>query len=307
MCVQGWAGAAAIYTPEQINGWKEVTERVHGAGGVIFCQFWHMGRTAGSIFHGLQPIGPSAIAATGQVTDYDLSKHAYETPHVLTVEEIGGVVNEFRIAARNAKQAGFDGIELHGANGYLIDTFLQSCSNTRTDEYGGSVENRFRILGEIIEACKESFPSNRIGVRLSPNGLFGSMGSADNFDSFTAYLQKLDKMDLAYAHVLDGLGFGFHQLCAALTLSDARKVYKGFLIGNVGYTKDSAEEAVRSGDADMIAFGRPYIGNPDLPQRFANDWPLVDADYTSYWTYPGFPDGNPNVGYTDFPAYSEQA
>lgn len=297
---------------------------MHAAGGVIFCQLWHMGRTAGRCFHGLQPVAASAIAAEGRVTDYDGNKHAYEVPRALLLDEISAAVNEYRIAARNAKEAGFDGVEIHGANGkgtaywativtayspeiclgYFIDTFLQSSTNHRTDAYGGSVENRFRILAEVIEACKEAYPSTRIGVRLSPNGVFGSMGSGDNYDSYLEILSKLDKLNLAYVHVMDGLGFGFHDKCKALTLSDARSVYKGFIIGNVGYTKETAEEVIQSGDADMIAFGRPYISNPDLPGRFENGYPIAEASHQDYWTNPDSRGGDPRVGYTDFPVYS---
>ena len=301
---QGWAGAAAIYRPEHVEGWKAVTKAVHDADGVIFCQLWHLGRVAHSCFHNLQPIGASAIAAEGRVTDYDGTKHAYEVPRAVELSDIPAILDEYRIASRNAKEAGFDGIELHGANGYFIDTFLQSCSNTRTDQYGGSVENRFRLLSEIIDVCKESFPSQRIGVRLSPNGSFNGMGSDDNFESYMTYLAMLNEKDLAYVHIMDGLGFGFHDKCQQLKLSDARQVYKGFIIGNVGYTRDSAEEVIQAGYADAIAFGRPFIPNPDLPQRFENDWPLAETTHDAYWTYPNFPDGDPSVGYTDYPAYS---
>jgi N-ethylmaleimide reductase len=300
----GWAGAAAIYSPEHVEGWKSVTKAVHDANGAIFCQLWHMGRAASTVFHGLQPLAPSAIAAEGQVTDYDGSKHKYETPRAVELSEIPAILEEYRVASRNAKEAGFDGIEIHGANGYFVDTFLQSSTNTRTDAYGGSFENRFRLLGEIIDVCKENFPSGRIGVRLSPNGAFNSMGSEDNFDAFQAYLSMLNERDLAYVHVIDGLGFGFHNKCKQLKLSDARKVYDGVIIGNCGYTRDTAEGAIGTGAVDMIAFGRPYIANPDLPQRFENNWPLAEGDHTTYWSYPNFPDGDASVGYTDYPVYT---
>lgn len=302
----GWAGAAAIYKPEHVEGWKKVTQAVHEAGSVIFCQLWHMGRTTGSIFHGIQPVGPSAIAAEGRVTDYDGTKHAYEVPRALELDEIPNVIDQYRTAARNAKEGGFDGIELHSANGYLLDEFLQSSSNKRTDAYGGSVDNRYRLLGEVIEACKEIFPSHRIGVRLSPNGMFGSMGSADNFEAFSEILTKLNKLDLAYVHVMDGLGFGYHNLCKQLKLIDVRRVFDGIVIGNCGYTRDKAEGAIGAGAADMIAFGRPYISNPDLPQRFENGWPLTAADPSTFWTYPNFPDGDPSVGYSDYQTYEKK-
>lgn len=304
----GWAGAAAIYAPEHVEGWKKVTASVHAANGAIFCQLWHLGRVTSTVFHGLHPVAPSAIAAHGQVTDYDGSKVPYVVPRALETAEIPTVVEEFRHAAANAKEAGFDGVEIHGANGYLLDEFLQSVSNVRTDQYGGSFENRFRIVAEIIEAIKTVYPSTRIGIRLSPNGAFNSMGSADNVEAYTFYLSELNKYNLAYVHVMDGLGFGFHKLCAPFTLADARKVYSGIIIGNVGYDKDSAEAAISSGNADMIAFGRPYISNPDLVERFANDWPLAaPAGHEAYWWYDNFPDGDASKGYTDFPAYKPSA
>ncbi len=168
----------------------------------------------------------------------------------------------------------------------------------RTDQYGGSVENRYRFLGEILEAVKSVLPSTSIGVRISPNGVYGDMGSTDFREQFSYTVAELDKHNLAYLHVMDGLGFGFHKLGEPFTLADARKLFKGIIIGNVGYTKETAEAAIASGNADMIAFGRPFISNPDLPARFANNWPLnPDA------TYPQWYNGGAD-GYTDFPVYS---
>jgi N-ethylmaleimide reductase len=236
-----------------------------------------------------------------------MSKIPYEVPRALGTEEVAGVVEEFRLAAENAKAAGFDGIEIHGANGYLIDIFLQSSSNTRTDRYGGSVENRFRIVDEILTAVSTVFPSNRIGIRFSPNGAFGSMGAADNFDSFSYYLAQLNRFNLAYVHVVDGLGFGFHNLCKPFKLADARKVYDGCIIGNCGYEKLTAEGAINTGAADLIAFGRPYIANPDLPARYLNNWPLAQSSHEIYWFYPNFPDGDPSFGYSDYPVYVPSA
>lgn len=302
----GWAGAAAIYNSDHVEGWKKVTESVHNAGGVIFCQLWHMGRQAHSVFHGLQPVAPSAIAAEGRVTDYDQSKHLYEVPRALETEEVTLLVQEYRQAAQNAKQAGFDGVEIHGANGYILDSFLQSCSNHRTDKYGGSKENRFQVLREIVEAILEVFDSSQIGVRISPNGVFGSMGSADNFESFTYFISELNKFNLGYLHLMDGLGFGFHNLCKQLKLADARKVFDNAIIGNVGYTKGTAEGAINSGAVDLIAFGRDFISNPDLPARFQHDWPLAPSDYTTYYSYPNFPEGDGSVGYSDYPVYSPE-
>jgi 2,4-dienoyl-CoA reductase-like NADH-dependent reductase (Old Yellow Enzyme family) len=301
----GWAGAPCIYRPQDVEGWRKVTEAVHAKGGVIFAQLWHMGRTASSYFHNLHPIAPSAIAADGQITTYEGTKVAYEVPKEMTLDDIKRTVEEYANAARHAKAAGFDGIEIHGANGYLLDEFLQSVSNHRTDAYGGSFENRFRIVGEVLEAVKAHFPSTRVGIKLGPNGVFGSMGSEDNFEAFTYYLAELNKFDLAYVHLADGLAFGYHGKCPQLTLNEARKHYHGVLIGNCGYTKDTAEAAIQAGDADMIAFGRPYIANPDLAERFAKDVPLAEADYTTYYGFPGFPDGDATVGFTDFKRHDE--
>jgi N-ethylmaleimide reductase len=299
----GWAGAPAMYNSSHVEGWKKVTKAVHDEKGIIFSQLCHMGRSTHSVFHGLRPVAPSAIKAEGQVTGYDNEKYPYEVPRALELSEIKQVLEEYRVAARYAKEAGFDGIELHCANGFLLDNFLQSCSNQRTDHYGGSFENRYRLMKELIHVTKESFPSERIGVRLSPNGSFGSMGSADNFDAFMYYIAELDKENLAYVHVIDGIDASFHEKCTPVTLTDVRKVYKGLVMGNNGYTKESAEEAISSGSADFIAFGKPFIGNPDLPARLQNGWPLVESDFATWWSYPDFPEGDPSVGYTDYPPY----
>jgi N-ethylmaleimide reductase len=181
-----------------------------------------------------------------------------------------------------------------------VDTFLQSSTNTRTDKYGGSFENRARFLLEIIEAIKQDWPSDRIGVRLSPNGGFASMGSVDNFEQFTYTAAQLDKLDLAYVAILDGFGFGYHDKGRLVTAFDIKKVYNGTVIATNSYTRDIAEGAVRSGAADLVGFGRLYITNPDLAERFQNDWPLnPDATYADYWTAEQGAEG-----YTTFPAYA---
>lgn len=298
----GWAGAPGIWNDEQIAGWKDVVAKVHAADGVFFMQIWHMGRVASSCFTGIQPIGPSPQAAEGHAHDYDGTKVPYEVPREIPTEEIPNIVELYRQTAKNAKAAGFDGIEIHNANGYLLDQFFQSCSNQRTDAYGGSPENRFRLSLEILEAVKESFPISRIGMRFSPNGNYNSMGSPDIRESMDYALSKLPT-DMAYVHIIDGLAFGFHEKCPQYTLEDARKVYKGTIIGNCGYTKDTAEAAILSGNADLMSFGRPYMANPDLPQRFANDWPLAEAGMETWWRYPNFPEGDPSVGYSDWPVY----
>ena len=299
----GWAESAGIYTPQMRDGWAKVTESVHRQGGLIFCQLWHTGRASHTSFQvNNQPIvAPSAIAIVGEgVYGQDGKKYPHEVPRALETSEIPGIVQDYKNAARFAKEAGFDGVEVHSANGYLIDQFLQTCSNKRTDQYGGSVENRCRFLGEILAAITEVWPSERVGVRLSPNGAYNGMGSADNTETFTFVLQQLDKLRLSYAHLMDGLGFGYHNLCPPFTLEYARKHFSAPLIGNVGYTKDSAEEAISKGHADLIAFGRPFIGNPDLVERFKNNWPLVEASPATWFTHT-------DEGYSDYPPFDPTA
>merc|ERR1712193_53860 len=203
-----------------------------------------------------------------------------------TIEEIKETVEDFRNAARIAKEAGFDGVELHSANGYLLDQFLQSRTNKRTDEYGGSVENRYRFVDEVVDAVLSVWPSKRVGVRLSPNGVFSDMGSPEFREQFLYTAEQLGKKNIGYLHVMDGLGFGFHKLGEPMTLKEFRAVLPAdvVLVGNVGYTAESAAEVIGSGDADAIAFGRPFIANPDLVERFKHDWPLNPA-FTDYPTY----------------------
>lgn len=221
----------------------------------------------------------------------DYSKVPYETPKAATIDDIHATIEEYRIAAQCAKDAGFDGIEIHAANGYLLDQFLQSKSNQRTDDYGGSAEKRYRMLKEVIEAVSTVFSHDAIGVRLSPNGAFNDMGSADNHETFSYIVKELNKFNLGYLHVIDGLGFGFHGLCKQLTLYDVRKAgYHGVLMGSTGYTKDTANGAIGSGVVDMIAIGRPFMSNPDLIERYLNDWPLADLPAYPHFYSPGAED-----------------
>jgi N-ethylmaleimide reductase len=298
----GWLNAAHIYTPAQVEGWKKVTEKVHAADGIIYLQLWHMGRQSHSSYHATGKImAPSPIAAAGQATTNTGEKVPYEVPVEMTVDEIQSTIQEYVHAAKMAKEAGFDGVELHGANGYLIDEFLQSSTNQRSDAYGGSMENRVRFLEEVLAALIDSgaYPVNRIGVRLSPNGNYGGMGSVDNDVMFPFVAKTLNKYGLAYLHVMDGLGFGFHEKCPAVTMFDMKKQFDSApLICNIGLTKDTAEGMIRSGTADLCCFGRLYISNPDLPERFANDWPVAEpAPYETWWYATGA------KGYTDWPTY----
>lgn len=297
----GWEQNPGCYTEEQAKAWKTVVEAVHQPGTPFFLQLWHCGRASHTDFHpelGL-PVSASAIPISGDEIHTPNGKKPYETPRPLETEEVSQVVEDYRQAAEYAKLAGFDGVEIHGANGYLIDQFLQSKTNHRQDRYGGSLENRFRFLQEIVEAVITVFPANRVAVRLSPNGNFNDMGSPDYRETFTYAAQQLDAYGLAYLHVVDGLEFGFHEIGEPMTLEEFRKVFHRPLMGNCGYTQDTAEAAIRDGQADFIAFGRPYISNPDLVERFAHDWELnPQADMSVWYSFDA-------EGYTDFPTYEE--
>ena len=297
----GWLHTPGIYTTEQTEAWKQVVDAVHAKGTPIFLQLWHTGRASHSSFHendGL-PVAPSAIDLEGEEIHTPNGKQPRQTPRALETEEISQIVEDYRNAAANAKEAGFDGVEIHGANGYLIDEFLQSKTNHRTDKYGGSIENRYRFLKEVVEAVLTVWDTGRVGVRLSPNGNYNDMGSPDFRETFTYVAQQLNQYELGYLHMVDGLAFGFHELGEPMTLAEFRKIYDGTLMGNCGYDRNSAEKAIASGDADLIAFGRSIISNPDLVARFANNWELnPDADISVWYSFDA-------VGYTDFPTYQE--
>ncbi|MEM7682836.1 MAG: alkene reductase [Planctomycetota bacterium] len=296
---KGWLHTATIHTDVHAQAWTQVVEAVHNAGSKMFCQLWHCGRASHSSFRadGSLPVAPSAIANGGEYIHTPNGKQPFEVPRALDAEELPRVVEDFRKAAERAKSAGFDGVEIHGANGYLIDEFLQSKTNHRTDDYGGSIENRYRLLKEIVEAVCTVYAPGRVAVRLSPNGVFNDMGSPDYREQFLYVAEQLNGYGLSYLHVMDGLGFGFHELGEPVTLADIRAVYKHAIVGNCGHDQASAEQAIRSGAATAMAFGRPYITNPDLVERFRNGWPLADMPDPSIWY------SFDAEGYTDFPAY----
>jgi N-ethylmaleimide reductase len=295
----GWLNSPGIYSDQQSHAWQQVVDAVHAKGAPMFLQFWHCGRASHSSFHpeeGL-PVAPSAIAINQDYIHTPIGKQPYETPRALETDEVSAIVEDYRRAAERAKRAGFDGVEIHSANGYLIDQFLQSKTNHRTDRYGGSVENRFRFLEEILRAILTDWPSGKVGVHLSPNGNFNDMGSPDFRETFLYVAKQLDQYELAYLHIVDGLEFGFHALGTPMTLTEFREVFRGPLMGNCGYTCEKAEAAIRSGNADLISFGRPYLSNPDLVERFANGWPLnPPADLKVWYSFD-------EVGYMDFPRY----
>ncbi|NVK57683.1 MAG: alkene reductase [Alteromonadaceae bacterium] len=299
----GWVDAPGIYTDEMVAGWRHITDRVHNAGSKIVLQMWHTGRASHSDFHdGELPLSASALAISdGSEIHTAQGKKAFEVPKAMTVEDINRTVEDYRLAAVNAKEAGFDGVEVHAANGYLINQFLDSRSNQRDDDYGGSLENRYRFFAEVLQAVLSVWPAEKVGVRLSPNGVFNDMGADDYRETFLFVATRLNELKLGYLHVMDGLAFGFHERGEPMTLKDFRHVFDGMLIGNCGYDKDTAEKRISDGDADMIAFGRPWITNPDLPIRFKHDYPLASFDDPSHWY------GGGREGYSDHPDYQTQS
>jgi N-ethylmaleimide reductase len=279
-----------------MEGWAKITTALHARRTPIFLQLWHCGRASHSSFHNGQPaVSASAIKINGDSIHTPIGKQPYETPRALETAEVAAVVADYRQAAQRAKAAGFDGVEIHAANGYLIHQFLDSKTNHRTDCYGGSVENRFRFLKETVDAILSVWPASRIGVRLSPNGNFNDMGAPDFRETFTYAAGQLNAFGLAYLHVVDGLAFGFHEQGKPMTLPEFRAVFAGPLMGNCGYTQETAEAAITSRQADLIAFGRPFLSNPDLVERFANGWELNPPADMKVWSAPTA------QGYTDFP------
>ena len=297
----GWRQSPGIYSDEQAEAWREhVVEPVHAAGGRIALQLWHCGRASHSDFHGGElPVAPSAVRLDGDHIWTPQGKKDYETPRAMTVEEIAATVGDYRSAADRARAVGFDGVEIHGANGYLVDQFLQSKTNHREDDYGGSVDKRYRFLAEVMDAVLEVWAADRVGVRLAPNGAFNGMGSPDFREQFSYTAKELGKLGLGFLHVVDGLTFGFHKLGEPMTLDEFRALVSTPLVGNCGYTFESASAAVKEGRADAIAFGRPYISNPDLVERFRNGWPLAeDAPMDVWYSFD-------EKGFADWSAYPQ--
>ncbi|KAF1777728.1 Cyclic nucleotide-binding-like [Phytophthora cactorum] len=258
----GWYGAPCLYTEAHRDSWKPVVEAVHAKGAKIFLQIWHIGRQGHPSFSG-DVVGPSAIGpVSGHTRDFNAEKAPYELCRELKTEEISEVINDFCKSARLAKEAGFDGVDIHAANGYLPDTFLQSSTNKRTDKYGGSIENRARFLLELVEALQNEWLADRIGLRLSPNGFYGDTGSADNYEMCCYVAEKLSKYGLAYLATLDGFGFGFQDKGPLTKPFDVKKNFKGTVMAANSYTRDTAEGVLLSGAADLVSFGRPSFRTP---------------------------------------------
>jgi N-ethylmaleimide reductase len=308
---RGNAGTPGIYSVRQIEGWREVVNAVHDKGGVIFLQLWHVGRVSHSSFQpgGALPVAPSAVPISEALKTMtaDGKVASYETPRALETSEIASVIDSFRQAAVNARDAGFDGVEIHGANGYLIEQFLQSHTNLRTDRYGGSIESRARLLMEITQAVIEVWGADRVGVRLSPYGVANDSGEADPMPLYTHVIRSLDPLGLAYLHFIEPRSSGAgraevnHQnVPSAMVLF--RPIWRGVLISAGGFTGETAEAAIAGGHADAVAFGRIFTSNPDLPRRLREGFPLTPYNRATFY-------GGEETGYTDYAAYDglEQA
>lgn len=296
----GWNNAPGIWNDAQAKGWKRVTDAVHQHGGRIFLQLWHMGRVSHPDFlDGKLPVGPSAIAAKGE-SHTPTGTKPYVVPHALSTDEIQAIIGEYASAAQRAVDAGFDGVEVHGANGYLIDQFIRDGSNQRTDIYGGSTDNRLRFLLEVTNAVIARIGKGRVGVRLSPTGQFNDMHDSNPVATFSRAAELLSPLDLAYLHTMEALpGHSFAGEGERVT-PHIRKSYKGVLITNGGYNASLANQALANGEADAIAFGVPFIANPDLVHRFKHNLPLNEPDFATFYTQGA-------KGYTDYPTHQQNA
>jgi 2,4-dienoyl-CoA reductase-like NADH-dependent reductase (Old Yellow Enzyme family) len=284
----GYADSPGLWSTEQVKGWRKITAAVHEKGGLIAAQLWHVGRISDPIFlNGELPVAPSAIAAGGHVS-HVRPKRAYVTPRALETAEVAGVLEAYRHGAKMAQEAGFDGVEVHAANGYLLDQFLQDSTNHRTDQYGGSLENRARLLLEVVDACVEVWGAGRVGVHLSPRADAHTMGDSDLAGTFTYVATELGKRGIAFicAREHEGEDSLGPKLKAA---------FGGVYIANEGFTRESAEAAIDAGRADAVAFGVQYIANPDLVRRFELNAPLNTPDPSTFYAQGA-------VGYTDYPA-----
>jgi N-ethylmaleimide reductase len=292
----GYPGTPGIHSAEQVAGWKLVTDAVHGAGGRIFLQLWHVGRISHPSLQpgGAIPVAPSAIAPAGQAWTTN-GMEAYVTPRALETDEIPGIVDDFRHGARNAREAGFDGVELHGANGYLIDQFLRDSTNKRTDRYGGSASNRARFLIEVTQALIGEWGGERVGVRLSPTNPYNDIADSHPAATFSVAANELERLGIAYLHVVEP---GPGDPVAAGEMPDIRffrKIWRGPLIANKGYDLERANAVLRDGAADLVSFAALYLANPDLEERFRRGGPFNPPDRKTFY-------GGAAKGYTDYPA-----
>lgn len=302
---QGYPQTPGIYTSAQVDGWKPVVDAVHAKGGIFFLQLWHVGRISHSSIQegGALPVAPSAIAPAGNAFTSTFARVPHETPRALETNEIADIVSDYRNAAHNAKLAGFDGVEIHAANGYLLQQFLEDKTNQRHDRYGGSIENRARLLFEVLDAVATVWPLDRIGVRLSPYSDVGDVADSDPAALYTHVIRALSGRGIGYMHLIEP------QVRAGLTevpnvdapssvAGQFRSSFTGPLIASGGFNAQTAEDVLRSGAADLVAFGRSFIANPDLPQRLEQGSPLNTPDRTTFY-------GGGERGYIDYPTLAE--
>jgi N-ethylmaleimide reductase len=296
----GWVGAPALYNNEQQRGWQEITRSVHDAGGRIFLQLWHMGRVSHPDFlNGASPVGPSPVAADGMAVTPQ-GKKPYVVPRMLTEKDFTALVNKYSEATERSLEAGFDGVEIHSANGYLLDQFLRDGSNQRDDKYGGSIENRLRFPLQVVDAVIKVASKERVGLRISPVNPFNDMRDSNPTELFTRYAAELAKREIVYLHVLEALpGHFLHAEGQASVLQAIRKAFPGTLMANGGYKLENGNGLLDSKGADAIAFGTLFIANPDLVERFRTTAELNFPEMATFYT------AGPE-GYTDYPFMNQQ-
>jgi len=297
----GYINTPGIHTKAQVEGWKEVTKMMHDEGGKIFIQLWHVGRMSHPDFHnGDLPHAPSAINPNSKSYTPEGFKDTV-TPQEMTIEEIKQTIEDYKNAAENAMEAGFDGVEIHSSNGYLLHQFFNGTSNHRADEYGGSIENRAKILFEVIDAIKEVMPEEKIGLRLNPSlhGIFGMTMDEETIPTFDYIIDELNKYDLAYLHLSEPFNDVSDIPYAETEIAKRyRPKFRGNLIINAGFDRESGNKVIEAGNADMVAYGKPYVSNPDLVERFEAEAELAEWDQDTFYT-PG------HKGYTDYPTMEE--
>lgn len=302
---QGYPQTPGIYTADQVAGWKPVVHAVRSRGGIFFLQLWHVGRISHSSFqeNGLPPVAPSAIAPTGNAFTSTFGRAPYETPRALEHSEIQDIIDDYRKAAKNAKNAGFDGVEIHAANGYLLQQFLEDKSNQRSDGYGGPIENRAKLLFEVLDAITEVWPLDRIGVRLALFSDVGDMGDSNPFKLYNYVISELASRGISYLHLIEpqvraGLTEEVNHDVPESVATMFRPHFTGTLIASGGLTPEAGEQLLNTGSADLIAFGRAFIATPDLVSRVKQHEEFNHPDRATFY-------GGGEKGYTDYPTLNE--
>lgn len=295
----GYPSTPGIHSDEQVEGWKQVTDAVHEAGGRIFAQLWHVGRVSHPMYHGGEkPVAPSAVKPEGEIFTTKGMKQ-FVTPRALETDEIQGIVEDFRKAAANAIKAGFDGVEIHGANGYLIGQFIKDGTNKREDKYGGSIENRVRFALEVIEAVSGEIGAGKTGIRFSPSGTNQGISDSNPKETYAYLIKQLNAFDLAYIHLMEPMTDVREKPNYPTKVTKYfRDIYDGTIITNANYDRESGMKAVKENYADLVAYGRLFLANPDLPERFEADAELNEPDRDTFY-------GGGEEGYIDYPFMDE--